>query len=419
MFACAHSKNGNLFALAASFSPMLEQTSPDTVVFSVAGLERLIGTPHQIASEICRQGAAMGMIQGSLAISHNPDTAVLIARNISGVTIVPSGQEAESLGDLPVEALSAAPEILETFERWGIRTLAALAALPEIGLSERCGEEGVRLRRLALGQTNRILRSSPPERRFEKRLELEYPIALLEPLLFVVSSILHELADSLYQHSLAANRMNLVLELEDGSRHQRVQEFAVPLREPQTLLKIAHLDLEAHPPRTSIVAVQIALNPAQPQTLQHALFVPSHPEPQKLQLALMRVAGLAGEQNVGSPLLLNTHRPDAFAMVPFLLSRPAAGPQPPGHPLRMAFRFFRPALQATVQIQRDRPVQLAALGIRGAVRTASGPWRSSGEWWTESRWARDEWDVDVSAGGVYRIYCVLESRNWFVEGMYD
>jgi protein ImuB len=419
MYACVHSKNKNLVALAASFSPLVEQTSPDTVVFSVAGLERLMGTPHQIAAEICRQGAAMGMLQGSLAIGHNPDTAILIARNIPGVTIVPPGKEAESLGDLPVEALPTTPDILETFERWGIRTLAALAALPEIGLAERFGEEGVRLRRLALGRTNRILHVSSAEQKFEKRLELEHPIELLEPLLFVISSILHELADNLYRHSLAANRMHLVLELEDGSRHERVQEFAVPLREAQALLKIAQLDLEAHPPGASVVAVQISLHPAPPQILQHALYDPSHPAPQKLQLALTRVAGLAGEHNVGSPLLLNTHRPDAFATAPFSLSSPATGAQQPGHSLRMAFRFFRPVLPAAVRIQRDRPAELAAAGIRGTVRTASGPWRSSGEWWTGSRWARDEWDVDLSDGGVYRIFCAREFRSWFVEGMYD
>ena len=85
----------------------------------------------------------------------------------------------------------------------------------------------------------------------------------------------------------------------------------------------------------------------------------------------------------------------------------------------MAFRMFRPALPAAVQVSDDRPAQVAAAAIRGRVRSASGPWRSSGEWWAETRWTRDEWDVDLSNGGVYRVYCRLDSRNWFVEGVYD
>lgn len=426
MFACVHSPKGDLFALAGFFSPVIEQTSPDTVVFSVAGLERLIGTPHQIAAEICRQGDAMG-IQGSLAIAHNPDTAVLIARNIPGVSIVPPGEEADCLGDLPVEALNTTPQIsaqitaqiFDTFERWGIRTLAALAELPEIGLAERFGEEGIRLRRLALGRTQRMLHACAPENTFEKRLELEHPIELLEPLLFVISSILHELAENLRHHSLATNRLNLVLELENGSRHQRVQEFAAPLGEPQALLKIVHLDLESHPPQAAIAAVCIELRPVKPQTLQHTLFLPAHPAPQKLQLALTRIAGLVGEPNVGSAVLLNTHRPDAFVICPFSAPQPVSCAPRPDRSLQTAFRMFRPALPAAVQVKEDKPAQVAAPGVRGTVLTASGPWRSSGEWWTGTRWARDEWDIDLSDGGIYRIYFRLGSGDWFVEGVYD
>src|SRR5580658_5295676 len=118
MFACIHSAHGNLFALASSFSPAVERTSPGTVVFSIAGLGRLIGMPHQIAAEIGRCGAAMG-IQASLAIAANPDTAVLIARNKPGVTIVPPGQESRALGAFPIGTLPATPRLLETFERWG------------------------------------------------------------------------------------------------------------------------------------------------------------------------------------------------------------------------------------------------------------------------------------------------------------
>src|SRR5450759_3650262 len=111
MFACVHSRHGNLLALANAFSPVIEQTFPDTIVFSIAGLGSLIGTPHQIASEISRQGVALGIIQAGLAIAHNPDTAVLIARNTQGVTIVLPGEEADCLGDLPVEALDTTPQI--------------------------------------------------------------------------------------------------------------------------------------------------------------------------------------------------------------------------------------------------------------------------------------------------------------------
>jgi protein ImuB len=377
-----------------------------------------MGPPHQIAAEIGRCGASLG-IQASLAIAGNPDTAVLIATNKPGVTIVPPGKEADFLGAFPIEVLNTSPQLIETFERWGVRTLAALAELPEIGLAERFGEEGVYLRRLALGRTQRVLRVATPENKFEKRLELDHPLELLEPLLFVLSSILNELLNAMRRLSLAANRIHLGLELENKSSHERILEFAAPLQDASMLLKILQLDLETHPAAAAIIAVRIELNPVPPQSVQHGLFLPSQPEPQKLQLVLTRIAGLVGEHNVGSPSLLDTHRPDAFAMLPFRPPAPAPAETSSARSLNIALRMFRPAFEATVRVRQERPAEVAATGIRGTVLTASGPWRSAGEWWTETRWARDAWDIDLSDGGVYRIYLRLDSRRWFIEGVYD
>src|SRR5215471_2146912 len=150
MFACLYASSpGNaLAALAAEFSPLVEKTAPDTVIFSVVGLERLIGAPQQIAAEVARRGSEMGIL-ANLAIAHNPDTAMMAARHLPGITIIPLGKEADRLGGIPVTSLEATPELIETLNRWGIRTLADLAALPEIGIAERLGEEGVLLRKLA------------------------------------------------------------------------------------------------------------------------------------------------------------------------------------------------------------------------------------------------------------------------------
>jgi protein ImuB len=396
---------------------MVERTSADTVVFSLDGLERLIGPPHQIASEIGRCGAAQG-IHGNLAIADDPDTAVIVARNRSGVTVITPGKEADTLASFPIEALDADPIMLDTFESWGVNTLAQLAALPEIGIAARFGEEGIRLQRLALGRAARALRVIDSPLTFAKRVELDHPIGLLEPLLFIFSSILHELTEGMRRQSLAANRIELALELDNKSTHRRVLEFAAPCSDAKTLLKLLQLDLEAHPAVTEIVALRMELHPTPPQTLQHGLFLPSSPEPQKLQIVAARLSGLVGERNVGSPTLLNTHRPDAFAIRPF---RPAPTPpqKTPSRSLHLAFRVFRPAPKAEVRWKHDQPAEVKARGVGGVVCTAAGPWHSSGDWWTEERWSREEWDVDLSDGGVYRIYCRLDSRCWFIEGFYD
>jgi hypothetical protein len=57
--------------------------------------------------------------------------------------------------------------------------------------------------------------------------------------------------------------------------------------------------------------------------------------------------------------------------------------------------------------------------VEGAVRVASGPWELEEGWWTEAAVRREYWDVELDAGGLYRIYRDRESGRWFVDGIYD
>jgi len=62
--------------------------------------------------------------------------------------------------------------------------------------------------------------------------------------------------------------------------------------------------------------------------------------------------------------------------------------------------------------------------ISGKILKLSGPWRTTGDWWTVDGWARDEWDVEVVGASsnedvLYRIYRDLCSETWFIEGVYD
>jgi len=424
MFACIYAPASpleKLLALASSFSPLVEDTAPGVIVFSITGLGRLIGTPGEIAAVVARRGAEAG-IQANLAISMDPDTAVLAASHIPGITLIPPRKEADQLSKLPVEMLrtwtAGAPEILATLHLWGIKTLGELAELPELGFVARFGEEGSRLLRLARGETRRALRAVQAPENYERRVDLEHPQFLLEPLSFVLSSMLNELMGALERHGLAANRVKLGLKLANRSEQERTLEFPVPVRDPKIVLKQLQFDLEAHPPKCAILGVRVQLNPAEPRTLQHGFFTPQAPAPEKLHLTLARLTALAGEGNVGSPVLLDTYKRDAFEMRAFSTETPTLG-QPAKNALRFAFRYYRPALAAQVRVKAGHPnhVVAAARTINGKVLTAAGPWRMSGDWWTESPWDRNEWDIGLSNGGVYRVYCA--PHGWFVEGVYD
>jgi len=404
MFACIRGPSADLPQIAAAFSPWFEQTAPDTVVFSIDPLRRLYGSPQRIGQAI-RQRAGDST---HIAIAETADAAVLAARNFPGLTIAPK------LSDLDVSTLSLPDGLQETLETWGIHTLDQLAQLPETGIAERFGPTGVYLQRLAKGAIHRPLRISQPEITYKDRIELDHPVSLLEPLLFLISRILNDQCEKLVSNAMAANEVVIRLELEDRTEHVRELRLPVPMRESKALLKLLQMDLEAHPPQAATLAVALSLKPVHPRTVQGGIFLPATPAPDKLELTLARIRGLVGENNVGIPELLNTHHPHPFRLIN---QQPQiSSPQPIAS--RQAFRYFRPPLSAKVELERNRPARINASGIHGKVLTAAGPWRTSGDWWTTIPWNRDEWDVALASGALYRIYTEPDQR-WFIEGSYD
>jgi protein ImuB len=402
MFACIHGDSADLPQIAAAFSPSFEQTAPDTVVFRVDGLQRLYGSPGQIADAIAQHSGD----DVNIAIAETADAAIIAARNFPGVTIAPN------LNDLDVSTLPLSDEMAQVLESWGIYTLDQLAQLPETGLAERFGPQGVYLQQLARGAIHRPLKIFQPETTYEDRIELDHPVSLLEPLLFLIARLLNDQCARMLSNAIAANEVTIRLEHEDHNEHIRTLRLPVPMRESKSLLKLLQMDLEAHPPTAPTVALSLSLKPVHPRTVQTGIFLPVTPAPDKLELTLARIRGIVGENNAGIPELLNTHHPHPFRL---LKAQPITSHQPPvtSH---QGFRYFRPPLPATVELDRDRPLRISASGIHGKVLNAAGPWRTSGDWWTTTVWNRDEWDIALSNGSLYRIYC---DPHWFIEGSYD
>jgi protein ImuB len=85
---------------------------------------------------------------------------------------------------------------------------------------------------------------------------------------------------------------------------------------------------------------------------------------------------------------------------------------------RQAFRYFRPPIIAKIELEHNRPVRISATGITGKIQTAAGPWRTTGNWWTNTPWNRDEWDITLSNSTLYRIYRE-PTDHWYIEGTYD
>jgi protein ImuB len=432
-----------LLDLGWSMSPRVEDHAQDTILADLAGLNSLFGADENIAREFARRAAEL-RLQARVAVSANLEVAVHAARGFAGITVIPEGEEAWYLSGLPVQTLAPSAEALETLERWGIRTCAALGALPVLELSERLGQEGVRLQELARGAHTRSLVLAEPAQTLEEEMELDDAVEDLEPLSFVLGRLLDQVCARLAARALSAAAIRVRFDLGDAfekeeqvrgknvvtaavagaataaevqaaaKAYEKTLNLPVPMRDSKMLLKLLRLQLQADPPAGGIVKITLGADPARPRSTQHGLFVPNSPDPEKLELTVARLAKLVGNANIGSPELTDTHRPGEFRMNKFFAqpnetrargkaSRKsvAGGDGGPTAVRRPATgcRIFRPRLAARVELREGRPVKLFFRGLYGRVMTASGPWKISGDWWREDAWQQEEWDLEIRFDG--------------------
>lgn len=496
-----------LLDLGWSLSPRVENTAPDTIVLDLAGLNSLLGPDEQIANQLAERAARLGLL-AQIAVAPQIESAIVAARGFPGITIIPESKDTEILGSLPVNALSPSMGVLETLERWGVRTCAELAALPVLQLSERLGQEGVRLHELAQGKSGRAMVLAEPATHFEEEMELEDSVEELEPLSFLLGRLLGQVCARLEARSLAACAVRVLFELDPSfeadvmpgrkdephktqrntkgheearlsqrpsrtsSRrerrgnagapltprsYERVLSLPTPIRNPKTLLNLVRLHLQSDPPTGPIVKIILAADAARPRVAQAGLFLPVSPDPEKLELTIARLANVVGDSNVGSPELVDTHRPGEFRMRRFATESVELEPQRElkhnnvanvgGQRSSQAFRIFRPVLAAKVELCDGRPERIRFQGMDGRVVAASGPWRSSGDWWREDGWQNDEWDLEIvfpsaveprmnisslpspirvvastaneAQRSFYRIFFDSIRKEWFVRGAYD
>jgi hypothetical protein len=412
------------------------------------------------------------------------------------------------------QRLAPSPQPLAVIARWGLRTLGELAALPAADLSERLGQDGIRWQRLARGEDTGPLVPALEEEPFEASLELEWPIADLEPLSFVLTRLLDPLCQRLEHRDRGAASLHLRLRLVTRDLHLRSLQLPAPMRDPKVLRTLLLLDLESHPAPAGIDAVTLSIDPTPGRIVQESLLTRALPAPELISTLVARLQALMGEGKCGSPVMVDSYRPGAFAMAPFVVEQgqkqearskkqegvvssqysvasrrealrlarepgarsgqaggerelapsakpPVPSPQPalseprerrvegripnPGFRVpspesripNACLRRFRLPIPARVLIDGDRPVSVrtdrpALAG--GRVCASAGPWRTSGEWWKtpavpagaqplspprRAGWNRDEWDVALSDGGLYRIFEDRDTGRWFVGAVVD
>ena len=337
---------------------------------------------------------------------------------------------------------SSTAEILAILHKWGIHTLGQLAALDKEELRIRLGPEAVRLWERANGTATRLLKFVQPPEIFAESFEFDREIETAEPLLFILRRFLEQLALRLSSIYLVARELTLTITFSGeqtnasaARTYERVFKIPQPTNDVDLLFRMLQTHLETFKSEHPIVAVALTAQPIRPISQQFGLFETALRNPQQLYETLARLSALLGNDRVGTPVLEETHRPDAFRMEPFDWGINNAGETPlsGATTARIALRRFRPPAQTSIFISERR--YLESNKLRGEIIDQTGPFLLSGNWWDEKLWARAEYDIQLENGEVVRAHESPPSQSaspartygvtgsaggaWKLDGIYD
>ena len=293
--------------------------------------------------------------------------------------------------------------LLAILHKWGVHTLGDLAALPQDELAARLGPEAARLWEQASGKSTRLLRLVRPPEIFLEQIEFEHEIETAEPLLFVLRRFLEQLTRRLGALYLVAQELTLRLGFADKTEYQHRFQIPDPTTSVDLLFRLLQTHLENFRTEHPIVAVALEAQPARAAQQQFQFFETPLRDPSGLHETLNRLTALLGRERVGTPVLEDSHRPDAFHLEPFSWKRPEARSELPNE------QRIGPALR---RLRRESPALPP-----GSMVAREGPYLASGDWWDEKRWERAEWDLELANEGVFR--CREEKSGWSLEGVYD
>jgi protein ImuB len=443
--------------LGFGFAPRIDR-EPGRVFFEIGDLAQLYPSEAAVTQAIQTRALRVGL-GVRVAVAARKGIA-RVATRASERALIPTGREAAYLAPLPLRVLGdpLAPETVETFDRWGLNTIGALAKLPPADVGLRLGANGARLHRLARGEDDDPFLPALPADAVEEGVDLDDAVSELEPLSFVLRGIFDRVLARLACRSLACAGITLRFQLESRAFDVRDINLAAPTRETAPLLQLVRLDLSRRPPDAPITAVLVVARPARARTAQLDFLRPAGPAPDRLAATIARLGALCGPDNVGVPRAEDTWREEAVGVAAFVPVDPPHAPRPATTVATsvstatatatdvvmraLTIRRYRPPEEIEVMWGPNGPSALRGKETTARILVAAGPYRLSGEWWRRddhdaspphdaghtsnanhtgcaSGFSRDYWDVHASDGALYRLHHDRLRDRWYLDGYYD
>jgi protein ImuB len=387
-------------------SPWGEENGADGFFLDIEGAAHLFGGEKKLLADLSFRLEKNFGLPARLAIADTPGLAWALARFArASSSVLPSGQEAQALVPLLVEALRLSPDICRTLRRLGFKTVGALLDKPRAPFAARFPAELLQRIDQALGRIEEpLVPIVAPPVYHTLRYQLE-PLLTQEAIVALARRHMQTLAQVLTRDDVGARSLRLSLYRVDGAVETIDIALTLPSRDVAHIVRLIDLKLEAlaaaEDAGFGFEAVGLAVTHAEKMPVrQNELIAPSpgwgHGDgAEGCALLVDTLRQRLGPHSVRTFEPVASHLPErAEKLAPVTISfSPAIGELREGTNGAAAWPEQKQTTRPLLLLPKAEPTEVMALipdgpprrfrwrGVTYEVAGAQGPERIGAEWW--------------------------------------
>ena len=279
-----------LLSALTEVSPVVEAAELGLAYVGVDGLQGIFGSAEKIITAImaCVRRAACGVANDS-SIADATRRAPHAARVGWGVgkftawvaasrtkpseaVVVPLGEERNFLASQPIAVLPLDTDTHRRLRRLGIRTLGALAALPEAAITAQFGATGTRLWRLAAGRVVERVQGRIEPEPISAALAFFSPVGERELLVHALDQLIARALKHPRRIGWRVHALRVRAELEGGGSWLTAHLLKEPTADAARIAAPLRVRLEQSPPVGGVERLVLEFTGFAPGTTELQLF---------------------------------------------------------------------------------------------------------------------------------------------------
>jgi nucleotidyltransferase/DNA polymerase involved in DNA repair len=395
----------------------LDALSPlvDDAALGVAHLDMhgVAGTPQAWIARAHRVLADIGL---PIRVALGPNKFVArAAALVADGTIAERDDAAALLAPLALDVLDLDPRTHERLRLLGIGSLGQLADLPHGPFVRRFGPMAAAWHDRARGIDPTPFLPRSHALAIEAAMFGEGSAQAEAQLVFALRILLDRVCADLERLGKRTGTLRVELELENGDASVRDVGLAQPTAEARPMLDVLRANLENVTFAAPVVGLRVRALRLEEGGATLPLFSGGDPDPQAVAVTLARLEALLGEPARRARDVRAYALEGQFAYDPFALPISALPVQPELSSARLAPQLqLLEVREIAVRVLAGVPAFVGS--PPRAVLECTGPWRIE-EGWFDVPLVRDEYDVLLDDGALYRIY--RQGLCWYMRGAYD